>query len=624
MERDKYLEAYLSEMREHLETLNRGVLELEKNPSIDIVDELFRSFHTIKGMSATMGYSDLSELSHLLESLLDEVRSNRRLVDEALIDVLLESLDLIETEVSNLESGSYNGIDTSAIIKKIERVSSANLAPDEAADVLPYLDSAGELLKLDITLERECMLKSVRAFMVFKELGKHGEVVKCIPEAERIEAGDFGSNFTVYLATKKKEEEILKDLKKISEIEQISVKIINVKSQGQVEKKKKEITSVQSIRVPIQRLDYLMNLVGELVISKSRLASIGAKHGIEELREAVAGVDRLVSELQDEVMEMRMVEVAFIFDRFPRMVRDLAKKEGKLIDFVIEGREIKLDRTVLDELGVPLVHLLRNAVDHGIELPEERKAKGKKERGVIKLVAKREKKHVEISVIDDGRGIDPEKIKKIAYEKGIKSKDELRKLSDKEALMLIFAPGISSADKVTDVSGRGVGMDVVRSKILSLGGAVEVESEKDRGTRVTLRLPITLAIIQALLVGLNGDIFVIPMSNVMETLRIKKEELKTVLGRETIQLRGQVIPFYRLSSLFNRESVEREEYHAVIVEHNGRPCGIIVDRLLGQQEIVIKPLDSPLRDSSGLGGATILGDGRVALILDIPTLIGGD
>lgn len=640
MGEDKYLEMYLSEMREHLEILNRDILELEKNQDMDVINEVFRSFHTIKGMSATMGYSDLSTLSHSLENILEDVRNNRCAVDEALIDVLLESLDLMEATVSSLENGNYNGVDISPILKKNERikgdsgsveetiegVSSIDLTPAETEALLPYLDGGNKLLKLDVTLKQGCSLKSVRAFMVFKELSNAGEIVKCCPDAEQIEMDNFGLNFTVYVMTKKGEDEVAKNLKKISEIEKVSVKKVDLdikKTQGPAAKKKREITSVQSIRVPIQRLDYLMNLVGELVISKSRLASIGEKHGIEELREAVAGVDRLVSELQDEVMEMRMVEAAFIFDRFPRMVRDLAKEEGKQVDFIIEGREIKLDRTVLDEIGEPLVHLLRNSLDHGIESPEERKSKGKKERGVIKLTAKREKKHVEITVIDDGRGIDSEKIKKIVYESGIKSQDELKKMTDKDALMLVFTPGLSSAEKITDVSGRGVGMDVVKSKVTSLGGTVEIESEKDKGTRVTLRLPITLAIIQSLLVGLNGETFVIPMSNVMETLRIKKDDLKSVLGREVIQLRGQVIPLYRLSSLFNRESLESKEYQAVIVEKNGKSYGIIVDRLLGQEEIVIKPLDSSVKDSRGFGGATILGDGRVALILDIPTLIGG-
>lgn len=621
METDKYLEVYLEEMRDHLRVLNRNVLELEKNPSPEIIDELFRSFHTIKGMSATMGFEDISDLSHGLEGLLEDVKSSRREIDSRLIDLLFESIDLLETKTSRLERGDYSTIDIDVVLNKLKAASKVHSWGEKSVEE-PARDGGKELVKVTVVLDRDCTLKSVRAFLVFKELGKLGSIVKCLPSEDRIEAGDFGDEFTVFVFTDKKDA-IQGRLSQISEVSRVNVERVLTDSTAD-QGRNRGITSVQSIRVPIQRLDYLMNLVGELVISRSRLSSLADKYGLEELREAVAGVERLVTDLQDEIMEMRMVEVAYIFDRFPRMVRDLAKKEGKKVEFIIEGREIKLDRTVLDEIGVPLVHLLRNAVDHGIETPEERKAMGKEETGTIKLIAKREKKHVEITVSDDGKGIDPDKIREIALRKGIKTQGELDKLSDREVLMLIFTPGISSAEKVTDVSGRGVGMDVVKNKIVALGGTVEVESEKNKGTRITLRLPITLAIIQALLVGLNGETYIIPLSNVKETIRVREDEFKTVLGREVIQLREQVIPIYRLSLLFNSHSPRQNEYHAVIVEHNNRAYGVVVDRLLGQEEIVIKSLDSSLRDSRGLGGATILGDGRVALIVDIPTLIGGD
>jgi two-component system chemotaxis sensor kinase CheA len=610
MEKDKYLDVYLEEIREHLGNINKNILELEKNQRPGIVDELFRSFHTIKGMSATMGYQDLADLSHGLEELLEQVRTQRRRVDSGLIDLLFESIDLIETKASNLEKGDFNCVDVEGVLQKVRKTAFST-------------EGGRELIRVDISLEEDCALKSVRAFMVFKELGKLGNVIKCLPSEDKIEAGDFGNDFAVFLLTDKKND-ISDRVGWISEVKEVTVGRVTSEPIEHGDVKKKDITSVQSIRVPIQRLDYLMNLVGELVINRSRLGSIADKYGIEELKEAAAGVERLVSELQNEIMEMRMVEVAFIFNRFPRMVRDLAKQEGKLVDFVIEGKDIKLDRTVLDEIGVPLVHLLRNALDHGIETPEERRARGKGERGTIKLTARREKKHVEIIVSDDGRGIDTQRIREIALKKGVKTREELDKLTEKEILMLIFTPGISSAKKVTEVSGRGVGMDVVKSKIISLGGTVDVDSEKNRGTRITLRLPLTLAIVQALLVGLNGDTYIIPLSNVKETIRVRKDQFKTVLGKEVIQLRGQVIPIYRLSYLFKSNSPFREEGHAVIVEHNNKAYGIVVDRLVGQEEIVIKSLDASLRDSRGLGGATILGDGKVALILDIPSLIGGE
>jgi two-component system chemotaxis sensor kinase CheA len=609
----KYLGIYLDEMRDHLEDLSRNILALEKNPRREILNQLFRTFHTIKGMSATMGFKDVSDLSHSLEELLEEVRSHGHIVDGGLIDLLLESVDILENKTARLERGDYADIAIEGVLSKLNNALNGRGPPDQARE---------EVVRVDVSLDKDCALKSVRAFMVFKELEKIGQVVRCDPSEEKIEAGDFGDDFTVYVLTSKKNE-IREKLATISEVERVNI-AGGIKEEEPSEGVKREITSVQSIRVPIQRLDYLMNLVGELVISRSRLASIAEKYDLEDLREAVAGVERLVSDLQEEIMEMRMVEVAYIFDRFPRMVRDLAKKEGKKVDFIIEGRDIKLDRTVLDEIGVPLVHLLRNAVDHGIESPEERRGKGKRETGTVKLIASREKKHVEITVTDDGRGIDIHKIREIALKKGLKTREELDKLSEKELLMLIFTPGISSAEKITDVSGRGVGMDVVKNKIVALGGTVELESEKDKGTTITLRLPLTLAIIQALLVGLNGETYILPLNSVRETIKVRKDEFKTVLGREVIQLRGNVIPIYRLSRLFNSHQREQDEYHAIIVEHNNQAYGVVVDRLLGQDEIVIKSLDVSVRDSRGVGGATILGDGRVALIIDIPSLIGGE
>jgi two-component system chemotaxis sensor kinase CheA len=317
-----------------------------------------------------------------------------------------------------------------------------------------------------------------------------------------------------------------------------------------------------------------------------------------------------------------MVEVRYVFDRFPRMVRDLAKKEGKLVEFVIEGKDIELDRTVLDEIGDPLVHLLRNCIDHGIEAPEERVRKGKDEKGRILLKARRVKDHVEIIVEDDGRGIDPEKIKRIAVEKGLISESEAAKMSDDEAKMLIFTPGFSSADKVTDISGRGVGLDVVRNKILSLGGTVELESEVDKGTRFVLKLPLTLAITKALLISAGGKIYAIPLNNVNEILNVKAEDISTVMGQEVIQLRGRILPVYDLLSLLGKSSGTNSKHNrpVVIVEKGGNLIGLAVDGLIGQQEIVIKSLDGKLRDVRGFAGSTILGDGRVSLILDIASL----
>lgn len=630
MKKDKYLQMFLEEVREHLSILNKGALELEKDQNPEVINQVFRSFHTIKGMSATMGYDSLSNLSHGLENILDEVRNGRHQVTPGLVDILLESLDLIEVFVAGLEKGSKTSLDASKVLDRLEQVegsgatlqSNCQLTQQELDAMAPYL-TGSKLYKLMVELDPRCNLKSVRAYMVFKEVNNFGEVVKCCPEAEDIEDGKFDLSFTLYLLTKKSDKEIFEKISSIIEVSKVDISQVTAKPKQRGESQKKKQIAVQSIRVPIQRLDNLMNLVGELVITKSRLLRLERKYELNELNEVVSSIARLTSDLQNEVMEMRMVEVAFVFDRFPRMVRDLARTEKKLVEFIIEGREIKLDRTVLDEIGEPLVHLLRNSVDHGIEPPEDRKKKGKTPTGTVRLTAKREKKYVEITVEDDGGGIDIECIKKIAVEKGIKSEEEVKELTDRAALQLIFAPGLSSARKVTDVSGRGVGMDVVKSKISSLGGLIDIESKKDLGTRVTLRLPITLAIIQSLLVVTGGETYAIPLGSVNETLRLEKVEVKKVMGGEVFRLRNKVLPFIRLSHLLGGTSPSNSEYKVVIVEKNGQSCGLQVDKLLGQHEIVIKPLDPSIRDSKGFAGATILGDGKVALILDIPTLVGG-
>lgn len=621
MSSEEYKEMFISESREHLAVLNQAMLELERNPeNTEVINEIFRSAHTLKGMSATMGYENISELSHRMESMLDKIRQGSMSVTPDFIDTLFDCLDLLENMVEAVAENETKEIDASQVMAELDSILAEEL------NILTASARNGlSAFKIDVELYPECALKSVRAFMVFKGLGEIGEIFKCFPDAEKIEDGDFDFSFSVYLLTKENEKTIGKILQKISEIKKVDISPVEAKkeeSKGTVAKKK--IKSVQSIRVPIERLDLLMNLVGELVIGKSRLSQIGSKHEIEELNEALSNLNRLSNELQYAVTQMRMVEVSFVFDRFPRMVRDLAKNEGKLVDLVIEGKDIELDRTVLDEIGDPLVHLLRNCIDHGIETPEERKKTGKPERGTIRLAAKREKNHVEISVEDDGRGIDPEKIKKIAVKKGIRGEAEVKKMDNYEAMMLIFAPGFSSAEKVTDVSGRGVGMDVVRSKITALGGTVDVKSKVGAGTKAALRLPLTLAIIQALLVSANEETYAIPLGNVVETLKINKKEVKSIVGGEVIQLRGKVLPLVRLrSALGMPANNSSDSFPVVVVEKDGRPFGLAVESLIGQQEVVIKTLDKSLQKTKCLAGATILGDGRVALILDIASLIRG-
>lgn len=382
------------------------------------------------------------------------------------------------------------------------------------------------------------------------------------------------------------------------------------------------VKNVQSVRVGIERLDSLMNLVGELVINKIRLMQIASDHKLDYLEETLASLNRLTNDLQEEIMATRMVPIDQIFNRFPRMVRDLAKKEGKDIELILEGGDIELDRTVLDEVGDPLVHILRNCVDHGIESQDAREKAGKKRKGKVRLAARREKNYVVIEAQDDGKGMDPEKFRDSAVAKGVMSAEDVAKLTDTEVLNLSFLPGFSTAEKITDVSGRGVGMDVVKTKIEALGGSVRLESRVGEGTNITLKLPLTVAIIHSLMVKVGKDIYAVPITNVVRDLAIKKDMIKTIKGEEVIMMMGDVLPLIRLHDLFNVKSNGFDDMIVVVVERGGSNVGIVVDHVLGQQEVIIKKLDNRLlKGVKGFAGATILGDGNVALILDVGTLI---
>ncbi|WP_456475152.1 chemotaxis protein CheA [Candidatus Pyrohabitans sp.] len=620
---ESYKDVFISESMEHLNSLTQGLLELEKGNQ-EVIGEIFRAAHTLKGMSATMGYEGIARITHDMENLLDALRNGEVEITSEVIDVLFEAVDILESALDSLSSSDEENINAEEVSRKLGKFTGTGEKERGTVERKGKVEKPGEGVKrIDIELDKDCTLKSVRAYMAFRELKELGEVVKCIPDEEKLEDGDFDHSFSIFLKTSANDEEIRARLKKVSELS--SLKIHSGEASSAKEDKAKsggDIKSVQTVRVPIERLDALMNLVGELVISKSRLFQIKKKYAIDELNETLTYIDKLTTSLQEEVQEMRMVEVRYVFDRFPRMVRDLAKKEGKQVDFVIKGKDIELDRTVLDEIGDPLVHLLRNCIDHGIEAPEERVRNGKDEKGRVQLRARRVKDHVEIIVEDDGRGIDPEKIKRIAVEKGMFSENEAEKMSDEEARMLIFTPGFSSAREVTDISGRGVGLDVVRNKILALGGTVKLESEVDRGTRFVLKLPLTLAITKALLISAGGRIYAIPLNNVNEILNVRAGDVSSVMGQDVIQLRGKIVPVFDLLSLFGKAEIanNKPNHPVVIVEKGGNLIGLAVDELIGQQEIVIKSLDGKLRNVHGFAGSTIMGDGRVSLILDIASL----
>ncbi|MBW9220468.1 chemotaxis protein CheA [Methanothermococcus sp. SCGC AD-155-N22] len=502
--------------------------------------------------------------------------------------------------------------------------------------------------KVEVIIDEECLLKSVRAYMVIKELEDLGEIVKVEPSLEMIQKGEFkDTKVTIYLITNREPDDIKEAVLNIPEIKEVYVepqkymegvetKKTEPKPQQKEEDKKKKETpakkapkattttkkssTVQTVRVNIEKLDKLMNLVGELVINRANFAQIAEKYDIKELHNAVNRLNMLITELQEEVMAMRMIPVSFIFNRFPRTVRDLAKALNKEVELIIEGSDIELDRTVLDELAEPLTHIIRNAIDHGIEPPEEREKLGKPRKGKLILKAVRERNHVLIIVEDDGRGIDPEVIKRKAIEKGLITEEEAKRMSDQEAINLIFLPGFSTAEKVSDVSGRGVGMDVVKTKIESLGGSVTVYSEKGKGTRVVLQLPLTMAIVLALLIRLKDQVYAIPLTSVLDVTHVKREEIKNIEGQDAILYRGDILPVVWLKDILNFPWVDEEEpdeIYIVVIERNKGKLGVVVDDVIGREEIVVKPLQGILKNIQGFAGATILGDGRVAFILDL-------
>jgi two-component system chemotaxis sensor kinase CheA len=684
MDVSQYKELFINEAQEHLEALNQSMVDLEKDPgNPDVLTEIFRSAHTLKGMSATMGFDQLTELAHEMENVLDGLRSGEIEVTTDIVDLLFACFDMLGSMVAAIAQESGKVLDTRSLIEELrgayggERPLMRAAAPRAAGKGLPRpprpvegeAEAAAEgeppqkaekareaeeekeaeeerVLRIKVTLDEDCVLKSVRVFMIFKKLSQMGRVLTSQPSVEDLEDEKFETSFEVLFSTKESEEGLSRALLTIAEVEDIE---INPAREGEeltaavapVEQEKEEAEGkavepisfepkgtaaapvrTQSVRVNISRLDNLMNLIGELVINRTRLQEISSTHNIPELKEALAQTARLTADLQDEVMKTRMVPVEHIFNRFPRMVRDLAKNRGKEVDFTIEGKDIELDRTILDEISDPLMHLLRNAVDHGIDSADEREARGKPRRGNIRLRARRDRNYVSIEVSDDGQGVDPEKIIAVAREKGLISADEQKGFGDEDILRILAMPGFSSAKEVSGVSGRGVGLDVVKNKVESLGGMLLMQSVKGEGTTFALKLPLTLAIIQALLVKVEEEIYAVPLGVVSETAVISSHEIKYVSNQEVIFLRDETLPLVRLANVLGMPAGNgKGTFPVVVVEVGQKTVALAVDDLLGQQEIVITSLDRFLKGIRGFGGATILGTGEVALILDIPTLI---
>lgn len=668
MDMNQYLDIFIEESREHLQHMNDNLLELERNPKeINLLNEIFRVAHTLKGMSGTMGFSNIANLTHEMENLLDALRNGEVEPNSEIIDILFRCFDSLDEYINNIiEIGTEGELDSTELVKEIYNnlhtggtaigenfieVESSNNKLDEYT--INAISNAKERnmnsFDIYIKISEECILKSARAFIVFSTLEQIGEIIQSIPPAEDIEDGKFDLDFSMIIVTDRSREEVLEELSTISELEKITVeeKVVskesntvtenieviedkkidkNVSSQNKKETKEKVASRVggkvgKTVRVDIDRLDNLMNLVSELIIIKTRLEDTESRE-TSNMNEAIEYLERITTNLHDAVMKVRMVPIERVFNRFPRMIRDLTKELGKEIDLIMTGEETEVDRTIIDEIGEPLIHILRNSLDHGIEEPEVRKKHGKSERGRLDLKAYPDGNSVVIEIDDDGAGIDADKVKNKALERGLITEEEANSMTKEQAVDLLFGAGFSTAETVSDVSGRGVGLDVVKTKIESISGSVEIKTERNVGTKFIIRLPLTLAIIQALLINIADEIYAIPLSSISEISTIDKEDIRKVQNQEVVLFRGKTLPIVRLNRILDIPDKEEEtEITIVIVRKGEKEAGLIIDSLIGQQEIVIKSLGKFLSDVPYLSGATILGNGKISLILDINSLI---
>lgn len=683
LDMNQYLGPFLDEAGDNLKHLDDLILVIEKDPENgEAIAEIFRSAHTLKGMSATMGFEKMATLTHSMEDMLDAVRRGKYTLVSKDIDLLFRSLDTLQIMVDSIRGGKNDSsvdigdlavllrnaaaeqstLPPAAEMKLSEKTALSSLSEEEKKWIREAAEMGLTVHEVLVTLSAECMLKAARAFMVVNRLEEMGEIIRAVPPVEAIENEEFAQDFTLWIASSRQESELQDAAARISEVASVKIKELGADSspaagdecgegeptetspeekmpgkkktppapeephpgprQGRRDNSKK---LHQTVRVETDRLDKLMNLVGELVIGRARIERLVQEARLRDFDEPLSQLGRISGDIQELVTKLRMVPVSFIFERFPRLVRDLSRTLGKEIDLVLEGQETELDRTVIDEIGDPMVHIVRNCIDHGIEMPEVRRGAGKDEKGRIRIAAYQEGSGVIIEVTDDGKGINAAKVRAKALANGVISEEESLGMSDEDVVNLIFLPGFSMAEKVTDVSGRGVGMDAVKSKVESLGGQFDVSTEVGRGTSVFLRLPLTLAIVLALLVKVGGETYALPLENVEETILVRKENMKTVHGTPAVLVRGDVLTLCDLGGLLGAvrgEGKDRGEYPVVVVRAGRTRVGFLVDELIGQQDIVIKSLGRFLSKIKGIGGATILGDGNVALILDTAGLYG--
>jgi len=687
MDMSQYLGAFLDETDDNVQRLDDYLLALEKNMvDMDVINEIFRAAHTLKGMAGTMGFTNMMGLTHAMEDRLDAARKGTRPLTENDMNLLFKGLDTLQEMADSIRGGGNDAnIDVSDMVHAFRNegpapapaAPAASPAPEAAAPaadggntansedaawVKSSNDEGKNAYEIHVILSQSCLLKAARAYMVVNRLEELGEIYKAIPSTDALEKEEFEFDFKIFASTTSSAEEVKATLEKIGDVQTAEVTELKAEDMASsapapaaseapasqapaaapaepaaspaaapaaapkpaaaapaAAPKKDAKKAAQTVRVDIGRLDKLMNLVGELVISRARIERLVQEARLRQFDETLSQLGRISGDIQELVTKLRMVPVSFTFDRFPRLIRDLSKTLNKNVELVLEGEDTELDRTVIDEIGDPMVHLIRNSMDHGIEHPDERKALGKSEKGILKIAAYQEGSGVVIEVSDDGAGIDPERVKQKAVERGIITEDRAAIMSDDEATQIVLLPGFSMAKQVTDLSGRGVGMDAVKTKVEQLGGQFDLVSKKNEGTHVYIRLPLTLAIVLSLLIKVGNETYAISLENVEETIMVRKENIKTVHGEPTTLLRGEVLSLNVLGDILGTEDLERDkdEYPVVVVKIGKNKIGFIVSQLIGQQEIVIKSLGKFLSKIDGITGGTILGDGNVALILDV-------
>ncbi len=658
----EYINEFVNEAREHLDSLNNNLVELEKNPDKqEIINTIFRSFHTLKGNSAALGFTNLSELAHQLENVLGKVRDGEIAATNTIISLLLEGLDNIDLAVDSIQKNSSDELDFSDVIEKAKaalpkkdavKIGPFSLNPVEKSQLESLKSQGKKIFFADIFFKQGLLLKEVKALLVLRNISALGTFIASNPRKDQLEgiadkieviiASDSADNIKKNLNIAGIDHVDLSDFSDEKLAERVNADEASKKNsafaksqQTQTSFSSKTVVAneiksktdtdiskeMQSVRISIDRLDKLMEMVGELVIYRMRLAALAEKYNSKELNEVLVNIDRLALSIQEEVIEERMVPIGQIYNKFPRMIRDLAGIVGKKVNFVTEGNDIKFDRTVLDEMGEPLVHILRNSVDHGIEKPDARLNLGKPEEGTIRISARRERSVAIIEVEDDGAGIDIDVVKDVAIKKGVIQEQDRNTISDDDARMLIFNAGMSTSKEVTEISGRGVGMSIVKTKIASLGGSLRLSSEKGKGTKIIMSLPLTVAIIQSLLVRVDKDTYAIPLSAVELIEEITSARIKTIQNHEVFILFDEEVPLLRLHDLFHAEHVKRDSHIVVIAEHAGKRIGLLVDEVLKEQQILIKTLSNTVKHVKGFAGATILGNGEVCLIIDISSLV---